>query len=101
MENKKSIWKKLKPCLGIELLALLFIFDLSLSIFDVTRENLYDTVQERLTNLYGDTIYTRDISCFTEEQRVLNGIPTGAVAIIQGMNEYYKAVSGPIHKCNR
>lgn len=98
MENKKSKWKILKPCLGIELFALLLIFDLSLSIFDVTRKDLYDTVQERFTALYGDTIYTRDISCFTEEQRVLNGIPTGAGAIIQGMNEYYKAVSGPVRK---
>ena len=95
MENKKSIWKILKPCLEIELLALGFIFVLSNILFKITRENAYNTVEERYTSLYGAWGYSPDISRFMEEKRMLGRTESGAGAIILGMNNYYKAALGP------
>ena len=95
MDNKKSIWKKLKPYFEIELLALGFIFVLSVILFKITRENVYNTVEERYTTLYGAWGYNPDISRFMEEKRMRGRTESGAGAIILGMNNYSQAALGP------
>ena len=95
MDNKKSIWKKLKPYFEIELLALMFIILMSYIVFQCTRKNVYNTVKERYTTLYGARGYNPDISRFMEEKRMLGRTESGAGAIILGMNSYCKAVFGP------
>lgn len=95
MENKKSKWKTISSCLAIEIIVLAVIINLSFRLFKSTRDNVYNTVEERFTALYGAWGYRPDISRLMEETRMRGRTENGAGAIIFGMNSYYKAALGP------